>query len=238
MKHYAIMEYMKVVNRLQDVYIKTEEAWKGVHKRRLDEGIISGWYLYKVHYAYEGARHNYVTINTYDDFSRLSNVYPRHMVAEADPEKGYDGFEDMTEDSRKKMFSELSKLIDSCGPIDKTLTNSKYLKVAFMTVDECHKDKYAAMENKVWKKAHQYLVDQGIQDWWALYELEFPHGTSVGYQYITVSAVSDFDKLQELDYWGAYKACYPDGDFDGDYAKTLALRQCERAELWELIDVL
>jgi len=238
MLHYSVMDYMKVVSRKQDSYIKTEKAWKPVHLERLKQNIISGWYLYKVHYAYEGDRHNYTTINTYKTFESLEKPYPRDMIAAEDKENGYDGFEDLTESTRKKVHSELSKLVDACGLENTGIKPSRFLKVAFIKVDEKDKDIYKTCEINTWKGAHQYLVDQGIQDWWALYELEFPHGMNVGYQFITISAVNSFEKLNQLDYWSAYKSANPQGDFQKDIEKTLSIRRCERAELWELIDYL
>lgn len=235
---FAVMDYMKVVNRFQDNYVKSEMAWKPVHQARIEQGIITGWYLYKVHYAYDDNFYNYATINTYDSFLKLEDPYPRQIIENVHPDLGYDGFEDETEASRTKMRSEMSVLASSAFG-SKTMANpSKYLKVAFIQVDEKDKDAYVKTETEIWKAAHQNLNDEGVQDWWALYQLEFPHGSSVNYQFITISAVSEYENLEGLDYWGAYKKAHPNRDFDTDMAETLKLRSAFRAELWELVDYL
>jgi len=235
---FAVMDYMKVVNRFQDKYVASEQAWKPVHQARIEQEIITGWYLYKVHYAYDDNLYNYATINTYDNFQKLEDPYPRQIIENVHPDLGYDGFEDETEASRVKMRSEMSVLASSAMG-SKTMANpSKYLKVAFVQVDEKDKDAYVQMESEVWKGAHQNLIKDGVQDWWALYQLEFPHGSSVDYQFITISAVSEYINLEGLDYWGAYKNAHPNRNFDADMARTLELRSAYRAELWELVDYL
>ncbi|UII80334.1 hypothetical protein [Flagellimonas sp. CMM7] len=233
---FAVMDYMKVVNRFQDNYVKAEKAWKPVHQARIDQNIITGWYLYKVHFAYDDNPYNFATINTYDDFVKLEDPYPRQIIENVHPDLGYDCFEDETEASRTKMRSEMSVLASSAIGTARMDKPSKYLKVAFIQVDEKDKDAYIKMESEVWKDAHQNLNDAGVQDWWALYQLEFPHGSSVNYQFITISAVSEYKNLEDLDYLGAYKKAHPNRDFDSDMEKTLQLRSAYRAELWELVD--
>lgn len=234
----AVMDYMRVVNRLQDPYINAEKAWKPIHQERINRGIITGWYLYKVHFAYAAYGYNFATINTYAEFDQLENPYPKAIIENTHPDKGYDGFEDLTEESRQKVRSEMSVLVDQVST-NRTMANpSKYLKVAFQNVAEVDKDFYKTNENKIWRPVHAHLCKEGNQDWWALYQLEFPHGTAVDYQFITISAVSKFSQLDQLDYWGAYKAVHPQGPFETDIERTMALRSTYRAELWELIDYL
>ncbi|UII80336.1 hypothetical protein [Flagellimonas sp. CMM7] len=63
----------------------------------------------------------------------------------------------------------------------------------------------------------------------------------VNYQFITISAVSDFSDIDNLDYLGAYSKAHKDHgdrDFETDVANTLNIRTAHRAELWELVDFL
>jgi len=233
----AVMDYMKVVNRLQDPYIAAEKAWKPIHQERINQGILTGWYFYKVHFAYEGNDYNYATINTYNKFSKLENPYPRDIIANTHPDKGYDGFEDLTEEARKKVRSEMSYLVNNAIKANQKIP-SKYLKVAFIEVEERNKDIYKQNEDILWKSVQNKFNADGVQDWWAVYQLEFPHGTNANYQFITISAVSEFENLEKLDYFGAFKEVHPYIDFEESVAKTLETRSAYRAELWELVDYL
>jgi len=233
----AVMDYMKVVNRLQDSYIAAESAWKPIHQERINQGILTGWYFYKVHFAYEGNDYNYATINTYDKFSKLEDPYPREIISNTHPDKGYDGFEDLTEEARKKVRSEMSYLVNNAIKKNQK-TPSKYLKVAFIEVDEAKKDLYKQNEDVLWKPVQEKLNADGIQDWWAVYQLEFPHGSSAKYQFITISAVSKFENIEKLDYFSAFKDVHESVNFDNAVAQTLDIRSAYRAELWELVDYL
>jgi len=234
----TVMDYMKVVNRLQDDYIAAEKAWKPVHQARIHRGILKGWYLYKVHFAYHDNPYNFATINAYDQFSQLEDPYPRELIAAAHPDKGYDGFEDLTEEARRKVRSEMSVLEVSSAAGNPAVLPSKYLKVAFIQVEEQNMATYIVNETKVWKEVHAYLEKEGIQDWWAVYKLEYPHGKSVNYQFLTISAVSAFCNLNELDYFGAYEKVHPETPLNFALSRTLGLRTTYRAELWELVDYL
>ncbi|MEO0898475.1 MAG: hypothetical protein AAFY71_18830 [Bacteroidota bacterium] len=234
----AVMDYMKVVNRLQDPYIAAEKAWKPIHQKRIEQEIIEGWYLYKVHFAYDANPYNFATINTYGSFEKLENPYPKKMIAETHPDKGYDGFEDLTEESRKKVRSEMSRLVVSSRRDSLQEFPSKYLKVAFIQVKESDQGAYIQGEKDIWKAAHEVLIEEGIQDWWAVYQLDFPHGNSVDYQFLTISGVSSFEKLNQLDYFGAFQKAHPSLTMEDELAKTQNIRTTYRAELWELVDSL
>lgn len=80
------------------------------------------------------------------------------------------------------------------------------------------------------------MIYKSSQVWWAVYQLQFPHGLDVNYQFITISAVSDYSDLNKLDYLGAYTKVHKVRDFKEDVKTTLEIRTAFRAELWELID--
>jgi len=225
----VVMDFFKVETSEKESFLKKENIWKKVHQQRIKESIITGWYLYKVRYA--GEEYNYVSIHTYSDFNKLENPFPSEIITNLSVDKD---LKNVSNSSGRKVKSEMSKLVAFTGKSKP----SKYMLMAFTVVDEKDKGAYVKGENTIWKPTHQELIATSSQDWWAVYELKFPHGLSVNYQFVTISAVSDFSDMNKLDYLGAYNKAHKNRDFKADVDNTLKMRTAHRAELWELVDSL
>ncbi|UII80335.1 hypothetical protein [Flagellimonas sp. CMM7] len=132
----VVTDFMKVEAVDVITFLEKEKALKKIHQQRIDQGIITGWYLYKVRFA--GDEYNYVTITTHADFDSIEHLYDKNIIDEPS----------------KTVKSEMSKLMAFTGKNKP----SQYMLMAFIIVDEKNKDTYIKGEKTIWKPAHQELI--------------------------------------------------------------------------------
>ena len=61
---------------------------------------------------------------------------------------------------------------------------------------------YVKAEREVWKRVHQERIKQGLITGWNFYVVRSPAGSSVPYDYITVTFVQGWNKLENP--WGDF----------------------------------
>ena len=99
---------------------------------------------------------------------------------------------------------------------------------------ECMKSSapgYEQLELEVWLPAHQYLVNKGKRNSWALYRVMY--GDRSRCDYYTVTTYRGVDQLNApAGYEEAFAAVHADHDFGKLVSKTLAAREHVASELW------
>ena len=97
---------------------------------------------------------------------------------------------------------------------------------------------YVSLEKDIWKALHQERVKNGDIAAWYWYEVRFPYGHGVEYDYVTVTVYDDLAKLKEpiKDLEAAAKSVYPDMEISQLYEKTSSARDLVWGEMFTLID--
>ena len=94
---------------------------------------------------------------------------------------------------------------------------------------------YEQFERETWLPVHQYLVDKGKRNSWALYRVVYGDRSSCDYYTVTT-----YRGAEHLDVPGQYEkaftAVHPVIDMDRLATQTLAARERVSSELWQLID--
>lgn len=94
---------------------------------------------------------------------------------------------------------------------------------------------YVSVETDTWLPMHQQLVNQGKQDSWALYWVQY--GDRSKCDYYTVTGYRGEQQLNgEPAFAEAFAAAHPGEDFAAAMARTQAARAHVATELWVLID--
>ncbi len=75
-------------------------------------------------------------------------------------------------------------------------TEPMYFVVETMKSNPEKTAEYVKMETDVWKKIHMERVKRGLISSWTLYQVVSPSGTANDYDYITVTAIQGFNKLE------------------------------------------
>lgn len=107
----------------------------------------------------------------------------------------------------------------------------------YVTVD-CMKSSasnFEQVERETWLPVHQYLVDKGQRNSWALYRVAYGDRSRCDYYIVTT-----FRGTQYLDtpdqYTDAFAAVHPRANIGKIMAKTRAVREHVSTELWQQVD--
>lgn len=113
---YVQIDYMKVEPGRESDYEKLErEQWKPLHQERIKAGKLRSWYLFGVQFpSGTSEKYNYVTANTFDQFSQLENPYAGadQLMQKVHPGAKVDEFLSRTSKARDLVRSEVWMLID------------------------------------------------------------------------------------------------------------------------------
>jgi len=94
---------------------------------------------------------------------------------------------------------------------------------------------YVNVETDIWLPVHQELVNQGKQNSWALYWVQYGDRSKCDYY-----AVTGYRGEQQLNgersFSEAFAAVHPGDNFSAAMARTLASRERVATELWVMID--
>lgn len=219
---YVAVDCMK--SRSAD-YVKIEtDVWQPMHQALVDQGKRNSWALYWVMYG-DRSECDYYTVTTYLGQDQLDANPDYAAVFEA-----VHGGEDLqaamakTRASREHVATNLWRLVDSTG-----FRPHRFAIVNMMRADD--PVAYERMESRVFKAAHQQLMDDGHRAGWAVYELLSPTGSAVPYNYGTVDLVNN---LAPVPMAQALIAANPERDLR-EMHDLLGLREQVRSETWALV---
>jgi len=179
------VEFMKTKVSTED-YLAIEKEWRTIHQRRLDQGLIYGWYLIKKHFTGTEDPYNYVTITVYPSFEAMQTQVPDQIYA------GYeDEFFEKTAASRDLIRSE----IYDTPIITEVIELPRFAYVTFVKIDQGKDEEYLALEREIWKPANESLIKSGIQTTYSVYRQLYPGGYTNAYNYVTISGFADMRKV-------------------------------------------
>ena len=168
---------------------------------------------------------DYYTVTTYLGEEQL-NAEPRYDAVFSEVHSSTqtaDAFA-RTAAARDRLSTELWRLIDSTE-----IGDHRYAVLNRMRADDPLT--YEQMESRVFKAAHQVLVDDGHRAGWGVYELVAPAGTAVPWNYATVDLMNEIGPVPMAD---AMLAANPDRDLE-ELNELLELREQVHSEIWTRI---
>ncbi len=232
---FGVVDFMKVKQGDEANYVDLEKTvWKPIHQERINQGEIVGWVLYGVKYAGADDEYNFVTVALFDDPAKLEHTFSLD-VEQVHPGKDVDKLFQETMDSRQLIRQNLISRVDAVYP-EGGPGDFKYIQVNYMKVKPGEGGSYVENELSVWKPVHQELINAGSRVGWSLWQVVFPFGTSLPYDYVTVDYYADFSKLGAADTEAAFSKAHAGKDMDKLFTETMNSRSHVRAELWEVLD--
>ncbi len=206
-------------------YVEVEEAiWLPMHQSLVDDGKRESWALYRVVFG-DRSECDYYTVTTWRGSAQLNeDIDYREVHGQVHSRWKFPKAMADTWAARRQMSSELWQGIDST-----TLTDHRYAVFNWMLAED--PDAYERMESRVFKPAHQALVDSGQRAGWAVYELLSPIGSSVPYNYSTIDFVNNLNPVPMAE---TMIETHPDRDLEQMY-RLLELREYVRSETWERV---
>jgi len=200
------------------------DIWQAMHQELVNQGKRNSWALYSVMYG-DRSRCDYYTVTTFLGQEQL-DANPNYGEVYQAVYPGKDAAKAMAKTwaSRERVATELWLMVDS--------TEFKSHRFAIVNLMQAKDpDAYELMESRVFKAAHQALVDSGHRSGWAVYALVSPTGSSVGYNYSTVDLVNNLAPVPMAE---AMIAANPDRDLNAMH-ELLELRDHVRSETWALV---
>lgn len=206
-------------------YAKLEiDLWQPVHQELVRRGRQNSWALYWVQYG-DRSKCDFYTVTTYRGEQQLnSDPAFAEAFAAVHPDDDYAAAVSRTWAARQHVASELWLAVDG--------TEIKPHRFAIVnTMYASDPDAYERMEVRVFKPAHQALLDGGYRSGWTMNALVAPIGTSIPYNYSTV----DFtNRLEPIPMAKAMLAVNPNRDLE-ELQELLRLREHIRSETWALV---
>lgn len=233
---FALIEFMKVKQGDEGKYMDIElNYWKKIHQERINQGEIIRWVLYQVRFAGSNDEYNYVTATLVDDPNKLEMPFAGIELEKIFPDEDLDKISAETLSSRQLVKRNLIRMVSSVHP-EGGPAPFQYLTVDFMKVKPGGEDLYTEMENNVWKPVHEEFIKDGSRVGWGMWQLIFPSGSGLDYQYATTNNISEFSKIGTVDYNGAFGKAHPGKDVTSLLEDTNNSRELVRSELWQVVD--
>lgn len=231
---FALATFQKVNNASAFEKIMAEN-WKPLHQLRKQNGKITSWSLYKVHFSGSGSEYNYVSVMYFDSYQKTepNDNYPELMKA-ANPKADVPAIMDKTASVRTIVRSALYQRENFTT--DKTgAPPTKYINLSYMKPKDGQDNSYFRMENEIAKKIHQSIVDAGQKNAWRFWSLNMPAGTFSDHDYVTANAYASYEQMGAVDMAGAFKKAFPDKDIQVVSDEVTKTRNVVKNELWELV---
>lgn len=206
-------------------YVDIEtELWQPMHQRRVNEGKISSWALYRVLYG-DRTKCDHYTVTVFAGAAQL-NADPAYeeVFAAVYPDRSLRQAMADTWEAREHIATHLWMTVDYIAA-----TDHRYVVVNKMYARD--PDMYERMEMRVFKPGHQTLVDGGHRAGWGMYELVAPLGSTIPYNYQTVDFMHDLNPVPMAE---ALMTAHPDRDLDA-LEDLLQLRDQVSSETWVLV---
>ena len=233
---FVVVEFMKVKPENHSNYLEVEQKiWKPMHKERINQGIVAGWYLYAVEFSGTGDDYNYVVITLYNNSENLETPWRPEIPAQVHSDMTLNEILERTNISRENVKTELFYSIATAPEIP--LKNpAEYMMVNYMHVEPGLQSEYEQLESEIWLPIHNESIQSGRTAGWGLWRSLFPRGAGQEYQYITLNTFSEYSYIFELDFSIPFKNIHTEKDFGEVAQKTQQARTIVRTELWDLID--
>ena len=107
--------------------------------------------------------------------------------------------------------------------------------VNFMKANPAKVEEYLKLERETWKPVHQERVRAGQMRSWALYNVQYPYGTSLEYDFVTIDTYASLADA-ERDINPVFAKVHPSAPLSDIGSRTEAARSLVRGEVWSRID--
>lgn len=201
------------------------EIWQPMHQEMVNQGKKNSWALYWVLYG-DRSDCDYYTVNTYRGEDQLNDdTAYSDVFASVHPGEDWEEATSKTSASREMVSTELWTLIDSVRP-----TDFQYAVVNSMFAEDG--SEYVQQEVEIFKPVMQALVDKGARAGWGLYQLSYPYGTSLTYNYGTVDFMTH---LGPVPFMETIREVHPDREVAAIMQEIEDARDLVHGEMWLLL---
>jgi hypothetical protein len=225
----VVVEFMKVSQENENLYLQVEQQWEKVHKARIDAGLINGWSLYRNVAAGFKDPYQYITITWYDNMEKAAAAslegLDESIMSQLDAE-----LLNQTAESRVLAHRDFSHSMAQA-------TNnhgSKFLVINRMRPTPGNWDAYVKSENEVFKPIFEESIKEGTRSSWGLWQT-WPYQEGQ-IRLITVDGFNSLEQQNAENIQELFTKVFPDKDINKVAAEVLPLRDQAQVEVWQLVD--
>lgn len=223
----VVLEYMKVTQESENTYLEVEQAWKKIHQKRIDKGLVEGWQLWRNVYAGYNDPYQYITINWYDDYAQALQGAPAGFYEEMMAGEDAEIF-NKTSSSRILASKEVSHQVLTAN----NNTEGELIMVNRMMVRPGMESAYVDLENDIFKPLHEEAIRRGLRTHWGVWTT-WPYKEGQA-RYTTVDGYRNAEQLTAVG--ENYRSeVHPDLDWEEVTVKVNKTRKMVSTELWELV---
>jgi len=234
---FIVKEFMKVEPGMEEAYLKTEQLWKKVHQRRVDEGKIVSWSLTRRTFSGTDAPYDYVLFTAYKSGKEMD---------EANSSMNWDyvtkgmTVEELviannTTKTRKLVSSQLLMGLNRVQPQQ----NNRYMKITQVKAAPEKSDELEKMETMM-KPVFEEACKKGNVTGWRFGKNLYPQATGAANYYRAVAAANmdDMLKIESGDFLAAaFKKVHPTKDWKATKKSFNDIITIMDSELLELVDL-
>jgi len=196
---YTVVDFIKIKPGMGSDYIKLEEAWKKIHKKRMDNNEMLNWAVYhaatNVGSDYE---YQYAAVNIFQGNKQLAGYYGGHNL---DDYADVLTKEDMalikrTGEIRELVREEVYVLLDQRKE-DVLFPEVQWLQ--FLTLNEGHSiADFMKVEKRLGGQLDNEMIKNGDLLNTQIYQRRLPSGTNAKFNFVRVFAYNDAEHLLEF----------------------------------------
>ena len=236
---YIVYGYHKVAPEHKESFLKLAKAWKKIVEYKKKSNLQSNWSISRITVpSGESAEYNYVTRHTFVGKVQMANYLENSFLPEGWQKLlTVEEIDLILRDDEIRTFVKnevYSEIDDISGP---DISKSKVVVYNFYKQPEGKtQDDHIKMEQEIWKPIHAARIKDGKMTGWFLMSLEFPYGSSLGYDMVTADAY--LDAVQMLTPWFSayFKKIHPTKDIKQLMKRTNEDTNLVRSEIRILID--
>ncbi len=223
-----VLDYMKVKPGKTEAYLSVEKEWKKIHQKKVDEGICSGWQLWRVHLAGSEDPYQFITINWYDNFAQSFEDYPEDFLNGIFTEKEAGSLFQKTMESREMVGRQMAHLVtgaENCKSSSIIVLNNIHVKPG-------QGSNYVSLERDIYKPYHEESIKRGYRTNWVVWSI-WPFGEDTP-DFVAVDGYASPEQMMTGE--DLLSEVHPDLTWEEISKQTSAAREISGVEIWELVD--
>jgi hypothetical protein len=205
------------------------EEWKRQNQQQVENNELTAWRFYRVVFSSNRDQ-------TYNFISAKISPNLASLQAETRPDSNQ--FLEMLNQYPAQKHIVHSEIWTTQAKVyqNEAEPPSRYKNTNFMRAEPDRLDDYLELEVDIAKPLHQNQADNNRMEGWNFYQLTFPTGTSVAYNFITADYYSSLEQIEMGITREVIKEVHPDMDVDEfeDFADSI--RERVWSDLWELLE--
>jgi len=229
----VIASFMKVTPGQEAAYLEVEQAWKKIHQKAVNEGMLIGWQLYRKLHTSTTDPYDYITVNWFKNYEATFDLYlTPEWAEEIFPLNEQAEIMAKTLVTRNHVSQEVYHqvvAVDNAQPL-------KYLVVMRNNIPPERSNEYFKMEREIFKPFHEEVIRRDALAQWGIWNA-WPYKEGQA-QVVIAEGFKDAKQLTNpgVDVDEVLSVVHPDLNWEDLVKEIIKNREQTSVEIWEMVD--